>query len=351
MNRVKQRPQVTPEISSCCGNHSCKTKERQKESFSLPMPCYTKPKKSPEEGDDLHDLTYKCISKPGTAHSLPAMKKGSSKTEKQNIGYAILTLQFPVFLTDLWQVIRTNQPPVTRLTFVTQTDTLPIHFCIGRICFHHEIFHALNLEGDRGHVESGGRQKSLFFQIPMFQIFITEETEKQKYQSQAFCWVSRKQLQIKPTVLQSRTNNRWKIWPENAAGTEGNSFSVSSVSWVGSLNYSGWGAGSCSVHSHCSYRAVPLLFMAQKRGKVRKEELYSRAGTPIIPLLLLWDPISTPLDVTLTAISSSAHSWMRHLFFWIISLTNIAQGCYQPESIITPVVRSLFAYTQRQVSS
>lgn len=62
------RSQVTPELSTCCGNHSCKTKETEGK-FS---PAILNLKKSPEE--HLHDLTYKCTSKPGTAHSLPAVK-------------------------------------------------------------------------------------------------------------------------------------------------------------------------------------------------------------------------------------------------------------------------------------
>lgn len=123
------------------------------------------------------------------------------------------------------------------------------------------------------------------------------------------------------------------------------------MSWTGSLNYSGWGAGSCSVHSH---RAVQLLSTAQRGKKQERKSYscgYSRAGTHIIPFLLVWDSASIlwyPPDCH----QQHIHPWIRHLFFfWIISLTNISQGHYQPESVITPVVRSLFAYTQKQVSS
>lgn len=42
-------------------------------------------------------------------------------------------------------------------------DTLSIHIYIRRLCFHHEIFHGLSLERDRGHLESEGREKSPFF--------------------------------------------------------------------------------------------------------------------------------------------------------------------------------------------
>lgn len=180
MNRVKQRPQVTPELSTCCGNHSCKTKERHQESFPLPVPCYTKTKKSPEE--HLHDLTYKCTSRVGTARNLPAMEKGSSKTEKQNI--MPCNFDFTVPSLPDWSVTSEKDQPA----FCHQADichmercSSSIHFRIGRLCFKHQIFHGLSLEGDRGHVERDGKQKSPFFQIQMFQIFITGETEKHKY--------------------------------------------------------------------------------------------------------------------------------------------------------------------------
>lgn len=192
------------------GNHSCKTKERQKESFPLPVPCYSKPKKSPEE--HLHDLTYKCTSKPGTAHSLPAMKTGSSKTEKQNISHALLTLQSPVLLTDLWQVINTKQPPATRLTFVTCTSCLYIFIQenyaftmkFSMVWAWKETGAMWRVREDKSHhsaksrcfrSSSQGRQRS------------KNPNTKRGHSAK---WLSPRQLQIKPAGLQSRTSNSEK---------------------------------------------------------------------------------------------------------------------------------------------
>lgn len=193
----------------------------------------------------------------------------SSKTEKQNICHAILTLQSPVFLTDLWQVIKTNQPPVTRMTFVTWTKTpCPYIFIQEDYAFTmkfsmvwtwKEREATWRVREDKSHHSS----KSRYFRFSSQGRQRSKNTNTKSRHSAE--WLSPKQLQIKSLVLQSRTNNRWKIWPENAAGTQANSFSVNWVSWTGSLNYSGWAAGSCSAHSRCSHRAVHL-FMAQ-RGK------------------------------------------------------------------------------------
>lgn len=69
---------MTPELSTCCKNHICKTDEGQQESFCLQVLYYIKSRNSSEE----HSPTNV------PPNSLTAIEEGCSKRQLRNSIYA-----------------------------------------------------------------------------------------------------------------------------------------------------------------------------------------------------------------------------------------------------------------------
>lgn len=170
-----------------------------------------------------------------------------------------------------------------------------------------------------------------------------------------FCWVGdchRGSLRWNPIVLQSRGE---KLGLENQQVQNPNSSSDSSreLNWQPKLHRGAWSCrgGGCSVQRCFIQYCVQSVIHNPTGKKARKEELNSRAGAPITPLPPCTASNFYSLSCHLGCHQQHIPTQTQQLYFFrMISLANIVQGCYQSEFIIIFVVRSLFAYTQKQVS-